>query len=91
MNIDQLLKEKTQILRNNLGESVMGVSVEDLEGIVNAIRVKAIRYAVNEYLPTANYAPDDMPEGFSGYCEALAAISECADKLPVGDQQNKEQ
>lgn len=47
MNIDQLLKDKTQILRNDQGKIVNGIAVEDLEAVINEIKAVGIDDAVD--------------------------------------------
>lgn len=52
---------------------------------INKLKADAVREAVEQCLPAMSGTPDDLSEGMQGYCEALHAIDEYADKLERGE------
>ena len=56
---------------------------------LNAVKRAAILDAVEQNVPVCSGTPDDLSEGFNGYCEALHSISQYANqRYPDKDQGN---
>ncbi len=70
-----------------LRDKLLDIAEEEHESRTyeNKIKAGVIREAIKQCSPLPIGSPDDFSEGYSGYCEALCALQEYANKLEKGE------